>query len=148
MGLILPARSYTTVVYFEPSDTAYGLLGPFFEGTVLAEVLLHCIADAAAVWGISFSVGGSAEASIGALRSGVSIIERSPGTLGDQPILNWVAQSEQAFRFRIPVGVRVHSGSRYLVFGVTAAGLGVKCTTVVSARMVEANKESKAKGEG
>ena len=136
MATVKPGRSYTTVISRAPPMTEYGLLGPFFEGTILAEVYIHCLCQAQGNWAFSASVGGSPEASEAAIRAGNSIIERSTGVLVGQPMLYWQPAAAGAWRFRIPVGVRVHSGSRYLVFAVTCGGAGTAATIMVSARMV------------
>jgi len=146
MAIVVPGRSYTTVVAGAPPLTAYGMLGPFFEGTVLAEVYVHCIAQAVGNWAFVASLGGSAEASEAAIRAGNSIIERSTGTLYGQPMLYWQPGAAGAWRFRIPVGVRVHSGSRYLVFALTCGGDGAGATAMVSARVMDIVGEVKGPG--
>ena len=135
MSLMVPGRGWCTHVYRTGVNVDYALLGPFSEDTWLDRLDVTAMVGASMILQMGFSMGGSGEGSVGAFRAGLSLVQRSPVSFEEQPAIGWNAGLAGSWRFIIPVGVRVSSGSRFVVCRVAGTAAAVTYCVTISARV-------------
>lgn len=146
--MVVPGRSWCTVVEEDlVVASAYGLLGPFAEGDYLRRVGVMVISDGVTSGRFGARLGISNEATQEAYESGASIIQRSMYSPGGIPEMRWYAVAGVPLWWWIPVGIVGDTGSRYLVFHYSMAGVQHK-TMIVSTDVLRFKKGPKEAGQG
>lgn len=143
MATMVPGRSWCTVDIQLGTATAYGLLGPLADGDYLRRVAVTIEADAATQGRFAATLGASGEASEGAFRTGVPIIQRSTGVTYNVPHYFFYVVAGVPSWFWIPVGIVGSVGSRYVVFVWNAAGETVNRTIMVSLDVMRLARDRK-----
>jgi hypothetical protein len=133
-----PSRSYSVFLYdvHESGGPEYGLLGPFSEEDVLRRVRVFWWTNLAQAMNFGASLGQSAEASSGAYQAGLPVLTRSQSQVLAMPQVTFRGGATSHGWFELPLGVRVTTGSRYVVCRVTASSDPAKANFLVTADVV------------
>lgn len=130
-------RGFTTVMGWAGPGTTYGLIGPFTYPRIIERLAIHWTFEVAGTFGLAASVGCSGEASVAALMAGTPVVERSDRDVSGVPAVSMVGGASSSGSFIVPVGVRTHSGARWIVLGLGVAGVGSTGFVGVGVEMLE-----------
>lgn len=125
MGGVFPGPGSVAGVEFAGAVTRFLLLGPFTEGVVLGRFGLSMVG---AMLGtppdgviVAASLGPSGDPSQASLDSGVSVVGRSNLIFGRTPAIAIGLDSPQQVGLLLPVGLRVGTGSMFVVVGLQSS---------------------------
>ncbi len=124
---VVPALSHAISMGLNGTGTVFDVLGGFAEGLFLRRVHLMIQADrgAFADYSVALAVGGSNEATQIALEAGRPLFRRSFQVVGKVPAWSGQILAGGDRRIVVPVGIRIETGSKFLVIALAAASTGV-----------------------
>lgn len=109
----------------------YMIMGPLRGGGVLVEVGL--IADVSATGWMMYAMAltGSPSPTIGNLRGGTSLLQRSnmPSLVFGVPVLRAQLSTSQHWWMSLPMSVRLDSGGQYIIVGVYVGTVDLEVNT-------------------
>lgn len=134
MAVIVRAASGATGLVV--NTTAYLAAGPLPEGAVLRRVRVCWAIAGAAHIAIALVLVSSDEETLANLRAGRSLVTRSDASIGGRPAAAFSATVDSAGVFDIFWGLPLLASDRYLLLGMSAAGVGAAGSVVFSGEML------------
>lgn len=112
------------------------VLGPVAMDSYLDVLALSILAKTQVIDGVvtvGASVGGSGDASIGAFNAGSPIIQRGLNRIGEHSAIRFAfGTGGGQLHLRVPIGVRVHSGARYVLVAVSIDDVNLDHRVIMS----------------
>lgn len=114
---LAPGRSWSVFRFLEGGGTEYDVIGPMPDGSVLVSVWAHIDFLAVGSLQTALSLGASSQASAEALEAGRPLISVSNQWLNNEPqiVATSLVDATGVRHWKIPVGVQVQGGSKFVV---------------------------------
>lgn len=150
MDLIVPGDGFTLFRRNAGEVFSLDALGPLSAGDFIRRVELHWSTEAAGVWSFSASLGSSNSATSENLVAGLPLIQRSTLLSGEfadgAPAIVMLGVAGQAGRMAFYPGLRVTSGSSWIVVETASQSAGVTASVLVSVEIWRKQRQKEVVG--
>jgi len=113
--VVIPAQGWTQFLIVPAQLAMNGILGPFPVGSIIERVDVVITPVGTDTINIMAVLGSSSSATTQGFQSGRSLVQRSPSTNLNVPVLRFSGIVGVPINASIPVGIEVKSGTQYIL---------------------------------
>ncbi len=139
--VVIPAQGWTQFLIVPAELAMNGILGPFPVGSIIERIDVVITPVGSDVIKIMAVLGSSGTATTQGFQSGRSLIQRSPSTNLNVPVVRYQGIVAIPITTSIPVGIEVKSGTQYILVRAVSEAAGGGAFVSMHAVAVTADKK-------
>lgn len=145
---VVPALGHAISLVLPATGTVFRVVGGFAQGLFLRRVhlMVQCSRSDFADFSVALAIGGSNEPTQVALEAGRPLFRAADQFIGKVPAWSGEMIAGGYRRIVVPVGIRIETGSKFLVIALGASATGATFL-YVGVEFMQVVKDRGAKGE-